>query len=134
MGQPKVLCDVMYDRNPRVFLDIEIGGVHAGRMIFELFADTSPKATEYFGALCTGENGIGKKGKALCYKGTSISVLYIWVDRRFVHSRGDLFFNKGCRWFNIGFREYRWWDDTVFGKILHGMDVLVMVAEGLLNV
>jgi len=56
--------------NPRVFFDITIGEKPAGRIEFELFADTVPKTAENFRALCTGEKGIGKQGKALHYKGS----------------------------------------------------------------
>jgi peptidylprolyl isomerase len=57
--------------NPRVFFDISIGGKHAGRLSFELFADTVPITAENFRALCTGEKGVGKSGKQLTYKGSS---------------------------------------------------------------
>lgn len=57
--------------NPRVFLDISIGGKPAGRLSFELFADVVPKTAENFRALCTGENGNGKSGKPLSYKGSA---------------------------------------------------------------
>ena len=50
-----------------VFFDISIGGAPAGRITFELFGDT-PKTSENFRALCTGEKGIGKSGKPLHYK------------------------------------------------------------------
>ena len=53
-----------------VFFDITIGGTPAGRIIMDLFADT-PKTSENFRCLCTGEKGIGKSGKALHYKGSS---------------------------------------------------------------
>jgi peptidylprolyl isomerase len=56
--------------NPRVFFDIHIGGKAAGRVVFELFADSVPKTAENFRALCTGEKGVGKSGKALHYKGS----------------------------------------------------------------
>lgn len=57
--------------NPKVFFDILIGRMKAGRVVMELFADTTPKTAENFRALCTGEKGIGKAGKPLHYKGSS---------------------------------------------------------------
>ncbi|MEO6594713.1 MAG: peptidylprolyl isomerase [Planctomycetota bacterium] len=56
--------------SPRVFFDISIGDKPAGRVVFELFADTVPKTAENFRALCTGEKGMGKSGKPLHYKGS----------------------------------------------------------------
>lgn len=35
--------------------DVSIGGVAAGRVQFELFADICPKTAENFRQLCTGE-------------------------------------------------------------------------------
>ncbi|MBK7823758.1 peptidylprolyl isomerase [Nannocystis sp.] len=57
--------------NPRVYFDINIGGHSAGRIVFELFADVTPKTAENFRALCTGEKGNGISGKPLHYKGSS---------------------------------------------------------------
>ncbi|KAM6561329.1 peptidyl-prolyl cis-trans isomerase-like [Cannabis sativa] len=57
--------------NPKVYLDMEVGGSPAGRIVIELYADTTPRTAENFRALCTGEKGIGKSGKALHYKGSS---------------------------------------------------------------
>jgi hypothetical protein len=57
--------------NPRVFLDIEIEGEEKKRLEFELFANIVPKTAENFRALCTGEKGEGKSGKALHYKGNN---------------------------------------------------------------
>lgn len=57
--------------NPRVFFDMTIGGTPAGRIVMELFADTTPNTAENFRALCTGEKGVGKSGKPLHYKGSS---------------------------------------------------------------
>ncbi|KAK3230377.1 hypothetical protein Dsin_002258 [Dipteronia sinensis] len=48
--------------NLRVFLDLDIGGNSAGRLVIELFADTTPITVENFQALCTDERGIGNNG------------------------------------------------------------------------
>ncbi|GAB4852527.1 Peptidyl-prolyl cis-trans isomerase [Ancistrocladus abbreviatus] len=57
--------------NPRVFFDMTIGGQPAGRIVMELFADTTPRTAENFRALCTGEKGVGRSGKPLHFKGSS---------------------------------------------------------------
>eukprot|EP00698_Gefionella_okellyi_P011493 TRINITY_DN3034_c0_g2_i1.p1 TRINITY_DN3034_c0_g2~~TRINITY_DN3034_c0_g2_i1.p1 ORF type:complete len:174 (-),score=48.35 TRINITY_DN3034_c0_g2_i1:89-610(-) len=56
--------------NPRVFFNVLIGQQKAGKIIFELFKDTTPKTAENFRALCTGEKGIGLAGKPLHFKGS----------------------------------------------------------------
>jgi peptidylprolyl isomerase len=56
--------------NPKVALDVTIGGEPAGTIVLELFADVVPKTAENFRALCTGEKGMGKSGKALSYAGS----------------------------------------------------------------
>ncbi|KAK2634439.1 hypothetical protein Ddye_029231 [Dipteronia dyeriana] len=57
--------------NPRVFVDLTIGGQLAGRLVIELFVDNPLIAAENFQALCTGEKGMDKNGKPLHYKGTT---------------------------------------------------------------
>lgn len=53
----------------RCFFDINLGGLPAGRVVFELYPDITPKTAENFRALCTGEMGIGKTTeKPLHYK------------------------------------------------------------------
>ncbi len=54
----------------RVYFDITVNGQEAGRMEFELFSNT-PKTSENFRALCTGEKGVGKKEKYLQFKGST---------------------------------------------------------------
>jgi peptidylprolyl isomerase len=54
-----------------VFFDMTIGGQPAGRVVYELYADTVPKTAENFRALCTGEKGVGQSGKPLHFKGSS---------------------------------------------------------------
>ncbi|XP_035670390.1 peptidyl-prolyl cis-trans isomerase-like [Branchiostoma floridae] len=60
------------ERKPRelAFFDVTIGGVPAGRIVFELRLDVVPRTAENFLSLCTGEKGIGQSGKPLHYKGS----------------------------------------------------------------
>lgn len=62
-----------------------------GRMIIELRADVVPKTAENFRALCTGEKGIGKSGKALHYKGSKFHK----VQRMFMAQGGDVVSGSG---------------------------------------
>jgi cyclophilin family peptidyl-prolyl cis-trans isomerase len=56
--------------NPQVYFDVQIGRRDAGRIVFELYADTSPRTAENFRSLCTGERGNSpSSGHKLHYKG-----------------------------------------------------------------
>ncbi|KAF4613255.1 hypothetical protein D9613_010961 [Agrocybe pediades] len=56
---------------PITFFDVSIGDKPIGRIVFSLYSDKVPKTAENFRALCTGQEGIGRSGKALWYKGSA---------------------------------------------------------------
>lgn len=75
----------------KVFFDVEIGGEKAGRIVMGLFGKVVPKTAENFRALCTGENGIGKSGKPLHYKGSG----FHRIIPEFMIQGGDFTFHNG---------------------------------------
>jgi len=75
--------------NPRVYFDINIDNAPAGRIVFELFADVTPRTAENFRALCTGEKGVGQSGKNLHYKGSG----FHRIIQQFMCQGGD--FTRG---------------------------------------
>lgn len=57
---------------PKVYFDLQQGEQKLGRVVFQLYADTTPKTAENFRALCTGEKGTASDGKTkLGYKGST---------------------------------------------------------------
>jgi peptidylprolyl isomerase len=77
--------------NPKVFMDIAIGGKSIGKITIELFADKTPKTAENFRCLCTGEKGKGKSGKPLYFKGSP----FHRVIRGFMAQGGDFTHGNG---------------------------------------
>ncbi|MFB1484019.1 peptidylprolyl isomerase [Corallococcus sp. RDP092CA] len=77
--------------NAKVFFDMSIGGQPAGRIVMELFSDDVPKTAENFRALCTGEKGTGRSGKALHFKGTP----FHRVIPNFMCQGGDITLGNG---------------------------------------
>jgi peptidylprolyl isomerase len=76
IGLTAILCVLSFtycdpEITSKTFFDISIDGVAAGRIVFGLYGKVVPKTAENFRALCTGENGIGKSGQPLHYKGSS---------------------------------------------------------------
>ncbi|CAA7013231.1 unnamed protein product [Microthlaspi erraticum] len=77
--------------NPKVFFDMTVDGKPAGRIVMELYADTTPVTAENFRALCTGEKGMGRFGKPLHYKG---SIMHM-VDIDYTLGGGDIIDGNG---------------------------------------
>lgn len=77
----------------RTYFDVTLGGLPAGRIVFELYADIAPKSAENFRALCTGEiQSLGKvTGKHLHYKG----VIFHRVVKDFMIQSGDFSAGNG---------------------------------------
>ena len=77
---------------PRVFFDVQVGGVPLGRIVFELFSDVAPKTADNFRSLCTGEKGIGKTTeKPLHYLGSC----FHRVVKSFMIQGGDFVNHNG---------------------------------------
>ena len=77
---------------PIVFMEISIAGQSVGTIKFQLNMDTTPKTSENFRALCTGEKGKSKHDdKELCYRGCSIHR----VIKGFMAHGGDIINNDG---------------------------------------
>ena len=53
-----------------MYFDVSIAGEPAGRITMGLYGDVVPKTAENFRALCTGEKGVGQRGKPLHYQGS----------------------------------------------------------------
>jgi len=57
VGLSLVLAGPAFAENPKVAIDVSIGGEPAGTVEMELFADVVPKTAENFRVLCSGEKG-----------------------------------------------------------------------------
>jgi len=66
----KKRASLEYEITHKAFLDIEVDGSPAGRIVLGLYGDIAPRTVENFRCLCTGEKGESESGDPLHYKGT----------------------------------------------------------------
>ena len=113
--------------NPRVFLDLNIGGERVGRVVIELFADKVPKTAENFRLLCTGERGTGRwSGKRLHYK----SAPFHRVVPGFMCQGGDITASNGTGG-ESAIGDGRYFPDEGLGAVRHdGPGVVSMANAG----
>ena len=105
----------------KVFFDIAIDGEASGRITMGLFGDAVPKTAENFRALCTGEKGVGKKGKPLHYKGSK----FHRVIPQFMLQGGDFTNGDGTGGESIYGEKF---EDENF-KFKHGTTGLLSMAN-----
>ena len=110
--------------NPRVFLDLQIGGRRVGRLVIELFSNIVPKTAENFRCLCTGERGLGlKTSKALHFKNT----IFHRVIKGFMMQGGDFQNLNGTGGESIYGGKF---EDENFTMMHNGAGVLSMANAG----
>lgn len=108
--------------NPRVYLEIAVGGRAVGRMNIELYHDKLPITSENFRALCTGETGLGYWMRPRWYRNTHM----YRVIPGLCCQGGDFNFNNG----NMG--------ESIYGQLfrdegfsyMHSKRGLLSMAKG----
>jgi peptidylprolyl isomerase len=111
--------------NPKVYLDLTIGGQRVGRLVIQLYADKAPKTAENFRLLCTGERGTGRwSGKRLHYKG----VPFHRVVPEFMCQGGDITAGNGTGG-ESAVGEGRYFADEGLGVVPHDRPGVVSMAN-----
>ncbi|XP_068648076.1 peptidyl-prolyl cis-trans isomerase CYP21-1-like [Aristolochia californica] len=87
----EIEVEVVPEITHRVYLEVDIDGQRAGKIVIGLYGNVVPKTVENFRALCTGEMGKSLNGKNLHYKGTP----FHRIIAGFVIQGGDIIFGDG---------------------------------------
>ena len=103
-------------------MDIQIGSKGAGRIIFELFTDFTPKTAENFRGLCTGDYSNSNQSK-LSYQNSKFHRI---VDG-FVIQGGDITNGNGTGGFSIYGRTF---NDESFARKHSCAGLLSMANNG----
>lgn len=90
-GVPRAHPNASNSTNPVVFLDVDIGGQPAGRVVIELFADVAPRISENFRQFCAGEARHRSTQLPLGYRGTA----FHRIIRGFMAQGGDFVSGDG---------------------------------------
>ena len=106
----------------KVYFDVCVGKGNCGRIIMNLSAET-PKTSENFRALCTGEKGMGQSGKPLHFKDS----LFHRVIPGFMAQGGDFTRGNGTGGESIYGSKFR---DENFTLRHTGPGVLSMANSG----
>ncbi|RID80115.1 hypothetical protein BRARA_A02802 [Brassica rapa] len=135
--------------NPKVFFDMTVCGKPVGRIVMELFADTTPRTADNFCALCIGEKDMGKKGDFTDERkgcgGKSIYGGSFFEDENFIKKHigpsdrprpGIISMNNrgpdtNESQFIICLTENQELDDVhvVFGQVVEGLDVVRIISK-----
>ncbi|OMH80590.1 Peptidyl-prolyl cis-trans isomerase D [Zancudomyces culisetae] len=83
--------EMLNPKNPRVFLDITVGGEFVGRILIELYSDKVPKTCDNFKTLCVGNEVSKVSGRQLSFKDSS----FHRVIKKFMIQGGDFTAGNG---------------------------------------
>jgi len=108
-------------KRPQVFMEFSANGKPVGRVEMELYSDITPKTAENFRCLCTGEKGIGRKGRLMHYKNSPMHR----IIPNFMLQGGDITKGNGTGGQSIYGRKF---PDENF-KVKHSKPYLLSMAN-----